>query len=346
MRIFCYNSDFSKRIQIAEVISFQTIDCYNEIGKFELVLGDTQKNINFLQNDNVIYNYDTSQGYIIKECNYDTARHNITISGYALLEILNKRVILNNESIYNIEKSIYKITNDNLRGLTNITTAPVKGLTETFKTSRSNGQLADEICDLCQKVDLGCKMNFDFKTFKYQLEVYKGRNMAYTGTNPASIIFDSNSATLAQLEINNDISNLKNVAIVRGAGEGDERIVVTVGDAIGNARFELDVDARHKQMETGETEEQYKERLREFGTEKLAEAIQVLNFELEITSTDYGKRYKLGDMVTCNSSKYGLRFDSRISQAKITWDTKGISTQLTLGNPSLTLLGVIKQWQK
>ncbi len=346
MKILCYNSDFTKRIQIAEVISFQTIDCYNQIGKFQLIIGDTAQNINFLENDNIIYNYDTKQGYIIKECDYDTANHTITASGYSILEILNKRIIMEKTSIYNIESSVYTLVNNNLRGLSNITTAPVKGLTETFKTSRSNGQLADEVCDLCQKVELGCRMNFDVKTFNYQLEVYKGRDMSYTGTNPAAIVFDSDSSTLAQLKITNDISAFKNVAIVRGAGKGEARTVVVVGTATGDSRYELDIDARQEQPEEDETQAEYEERLKELGEEKLAEAIQVLNFELEIVASEYGKRYKLGDLVTCNSSKYNLRFNARITQAQITWDSSGISTKLTLGEPTLTLLEVIKKWQK
>src|SRR5699024_553894 len=77
----------------------------------------------------------------------------------------------------------------------------------------------------------------------------------------------------------------KNFAVVAGQGEGADRRIVTVGDAVGKDRRVLFVDARDVEEETDEEDPQpipvheIAERLRNRGKQKLAEYEQEIYLE-------------------------------------------------------------------
>lgn len=81
-------------------------------------------------------------------------------------------------------------------------------------------------------------------------------------------------------------TNYANVALVQGAGEGDERATVWVGnvDATGSDRREMYIDARDLQPEDGETStsQSYLEKLADRGGEKLLGQLRTGSIEFDV----------------------------------------------------------------
>jgi hypothetical protein len=104
-------------------------------------------------------------------------------------------------------------------------------------------------------------------------------------------------------------SDYANVAVVQGAGEGENRATVTVGltDATGADRRELYVDARDVQPdeEKGETSrsEAYLERLMARGTNKLLEQLRTGSIELTIDAEGLSP----GDVAFCTIRSWATR---------------------------------------
>ena len=69
----------------------------------------------------------------------------------------------------------------------------------------------------------------------------------------------------------------------------------------------------YKTTEAAETGAEFADRLAKAGVDKLKEYAKVQNFDAQISPSDFGTLYSLGDIITCKSSRYGMQFDARVS---------------------------------
>ena len=69
----------------------------------------------------------------------------------------------------------------------------------------------------------------------------------------------------------------------------------------------------YKTTEAAETGAEFADRLAKAGVDKLKEYARVQNFDAQISPSDFGTLYSLGDIITCKSSRYGMQFDARVS---------------------------------
>ena len=63
-----------------------------------------------------------------------------------------------------------------------------------------------------------------------------------------------------------------------------------------------------------------------------------MTFSVDIAPEEYGKVYKLGDVVYCVSERFGIALTSRISGVKYVLDVNSEQIELILGKPVLTAL--------
>ena len=91
-----------------------------------------------------------------------------------------------------------------------------------------------------------------------------------------------------------------------------------------------------------ETESQFRERLKQIGFEEMAKLVRRNTFSVSIDTKEYGTTYKLGDIVSCVSTRFGVELKSRITSVKYTLDISGEKINLILGEPILTALGEVK----
>ena len=149
--------------------------------------------------------------------------------------------------------------------------------------------------------------------------------------------------TAKDLVIANDDSVFKNVIYVPGTlkDDAETEIVVEVGTATGDDRFEKWLDRSFRQDDE-ETESQFRERLNQIGLEEIAKLVSRHTFSVSIDTKEYGTTYKLGDVVSCVSQRFGVELKSRITSVKYTLDISGEKIKLILGEPILTALGEVK----
>lgn len=337
MSVHLYLPDFSNRYEIRHAISMQTSENYCGTGKITLVLPVSDYNIRAVQTGGFLYDTDSDTAYWIVSVKSDTGRNRLTANGYTTDALLNKRALIAPATIKNVETDVYAAISANLRGLS-VELSVSKGLTETTDAVLNGGQLLDAVTPILNAADLGYRMRWNPDTLMHTFEIYKGRDM--TSGNIARV-FSEEQGTAKNLVINDDISTFKNFAYIPSVLKDDTEIVETYGTAEGNDRDEIWLDSAPT-IEENETESEYRIRLKTYGAQELTQRIRRQSFSVSIRPEEYASIYRIGDLVSCVSIRFGVQFTARITGAKHTLDVNGKNTSLTLGDPVLIMIGGTK----
>jgi hypothetical protein len=344
MSIEVYPSDFSTRYEITHAISIQMATHYNDIGKLQLVVPVSDYNIMALKTGNILFDTVRGTTYIIINTKCDTTDNRITANGYTTDWLLNKRSVAVKHKVKTIETGVYDIINENLRGLGRISTASVKGLTETFsgdsaeEATAYGGQLLDEIIPFLDNGDLGHRMVWDASKLSWTFEIFKGEDLT-SGIH--AIAFAEEHGTCSDLVINEDTSTFKNVAYVKYRLSDETEPVAIVGSAEGDNRFEKWFDTSVSQEED-ESADDCRKRAVAYATMELGKLINRKTFKVTIDASELGTLYNIGDVVSCVSIRFGVSFHARITGVKYKMDATGEKTEIILGDPILTALGALK----
>lgn len=334
MSLEIYTPDYSNRHELSHATSIQMSEYYNDIGKIIITVPVNDYNINTLKADSVVYDTVRGSTYILRNIKTDTSQNRITANGYTTNELLNKRIIASPQTIKNIEADCYSAVNSNLRGLPRLQTAPVKGLSDRTDMILHGGELLTQIMPILNEHQLGHRMVWDYEALKYTFEIYKGKDLTQ-GIH--AVIFSDEQGTAKNLTINVDDSIFKNVAYVTSE-YNDNKLVEVVGDATGEDRYEQWFDIAVS-PEEGESEAQFRQRMRSHGAMELGKLVKRQSFSVTIDPTEFGKIYNLGDLVSCVSARFSVSFNVRITGVKYRMDANGTQTELVLGEPVLTAIG-------
>lgn len=337
MSLELYTPDYSNRYEISHAISVQMSRFYNDVGKLILVLPVNDYNIEALKNDSILYDTQKKATYIIKNVKIDTKQNRITANGYTTNHFLESRVIASPEAITNVESGVYSVVNANLRGLQKVVTAPAKGLTEETAITLYGKTILKQITPVLSGAELGHCMKWDHRNMQHIFEVYKGADLT-TGIH--AVVFSDEQGSARDLVINDDVSTLKNVAYV--VSEFNEKeLVEVVGTATGADRHEQWFEVNLAKVD-GETEAQHRARMRTHGAMELGKLVRRQSFNVVVDPSEFGTVYNIGDLVSCVSQRYGVKFNARISGVKYKMDANGETTEVVLGEPKLTAIGEVK----
>ena len=338
--IIVYNEELTNFKEISHALSIQMEEHYNAIGKAIITLPIDDYNISAIQNGGIIYDTVRDMSFVIRNHKYDTARSTVTVNAYTCNRLLNKRAIIQKNTITNIESGVRSVVEGNLRGLQNVEIGEPNGFDDSAETMLYGGQVLDKIMPILETVKIGNRMRWDADRRVHVFELYKGRDLT-EGIH--AVVFSEEYKTAKDLVIANDDSIFKNVIYVPGTLKDDEEteIVVEVGTASGGERFEKWLDRTFRQ-DKEETESQFRERLKQIGLEEIARLVSRHTFSVSIDTKEYGTTYKLGDVVSCVSQRFGVELKSRITSVKYTLDISGEKIKLILGEPILTALGEVK----
>lgn len=346
MSLEVYPPDFGTRYEISHAISIQMSIYYNDVGKIQLVAVADNYNIAALKKNCIIYDTDHKTTYLIVNVKCDTVENKITVNGYTAEYLLNKRVVAAKTQILNIETGVYGIINGNMRDMTRISTAAVKGLPETFQpddpetedTDESviyGGGVLDAITPVLEYGELGRRMIWDPSSLSWTFEIYKGADLT-SGIH--AIAFAEEQGTCTKLVINEDSSTFRNFVYVTYKDRNQNDKLTTIGSATGDDRFELWLDSSITQ-EDGESLANARKRAVTFAQLEMGKYINRQSFSVVIDASELGTLYNIGDIVTCSSVRFGVRFNARITGVTYTLDVTGEQTAVQLGDPILTALG-------
>ena len=351
-----FDTDFVRQGMISNYVSLEWTEDYYGRGSFLLVCVDDAENIKLLQQGRYVAQKDLDTAMVIRQVKYDTLAHQIVVRGFTTLDIIGEqRIIYRTIKVTNVEAGMRQIISDNMRGLPYQTIAPLQGIPDVFETQFTGDKCIEACTSLGQESHIGFKNVFDHRNGRHIFTPYKGTDYSWGNVagNPPRV-FSAEFKNLENMIIIDDMSIFKNVAYVAGAGEGEARIWVEVGTAMGLDRFELFVDARDLQpdeddkglidIETGlpAPSPEYEKVLIARGIKKLNEHIRVKTFIGEISQAGFGIEFGLGDVISCKSDKYGVRLDSRILQYSRVRENNITKLVLTMGEPQITLLQAVR----
>lgn len=219
--------------------------------------------------------------------------------------------------------------------------------------------LSDEFVAISTLDGCGYRIRLDVDKKVFVFEVYKGKDISN------KIIFSTAFDNLTNQEYIESDSNYKNVGIIAGQGEEEDRDLIIYNDEeyADLDRLELFIDARdiekdkriiQKPNEDGEMEdveepiyngEKAVKLLQERAKEKLEETSQVKSYTASITGNNYVYRedYELGDIVTVRNDKWDILYSDRIIEINETYSDEGMTIDIEFGKELPTLAKKINQ---
>lgn len=309
MVLYSFSYDMSAQYGPIEYESLVWEENYQSQGIVQIVCYDTPENVLAIKEGYFLYLKGKKTSMIIRKVVREEKTKTIIANGYTAINLLKQKITYPTVYINNVEQGMYKIVNDNKRGLP-VVNAPVKNYPSVFVTQFTGNELPEALTKLAQVSGFGYRLNFDYRNKTHVFEVYNGKDLSYPNLN--SIVFSSQRKNLVNVKMIEDLDIFKNVAYVAGAGEAENRIVEIVGTATGINAFELWVDARDLQPEDGQTDQEYRKLLRARGIEYLTKHTKDLILVAEVDSSRFGADYDLGDIVTVRYEKYSITFSARI----------------------------------
>lgn len=198
-----------------------------------------------------------------------------------------------------------------------------KGPADTYEHQISNKSIMELLETMCQNTDMG------FQTVRgggyVTVELYKPEE------NP-NLKFSEAFGNLAVESLLLSTENLKNHAIILGAGEGENREKAEVDQSGGGQKLSLIVDARDITREETDTDESYREKLEARGIEKLRKHTKTWECAFAPLAADFGILYDLGDILTVVLPDYGIKLKARVARFTQKAQQNKISTSIEVGN--------------
>ena len=183
-------------------------------------------------------------------------------------------------------------------------------------------------------VEASFSLNCNLATKAVTFRVWQGADRT------ASAIFSQEWDNLKSFSYQYAGKDIKNYALVAGAGEGAARKNAEVDNSQGVRRREIFVDARDMQQDENESDSDYTERLRQRGREKLAQYGAVENCECEAdtqSSLTYREDFDLGDVCTIKDDTHRIICQQRITECEEVYENGSFSLSLQFGSGFLLL---------
>ena len=261
--IFELNNEVFQVIgQVNQFTSLRWIEEYSDAGSFKLWAPIIDENAELFKIDRVVWIEGETTAGIIESIEETVATDNqrvFEVTGRMLVSILDRRIIWSTYNVYN--KYIYNILNDIVyqncidvqignRVIPFLELGNVSGGPWGKATIQRTG---DEILYTLQEVsevqESGFNIGFAPNENKLYFNLYMGENHAIGSPHP--VVLSSSMEDILESTYYVNKRDYKNIALVAGEGEGEERERTTTGDETvsGYDRRELYVDARDLQKE-------------------------------------------------------------------------------------------------
>lgn len=314
---------------------------YFSPGKFEVYVSANADTIALFRRGNIVGRSDDKRHYGIIEGVYlRTDAENgdyLTISGRFLMCLLSRRIITPTLSFtayrtYGeivqtaVQKNCITPWTAAERGIPSLKIGAVSGdcweIKNVLQVSYEN--LMDWLYTVCRNIGGTANIRLrEVDTGKYAmfLELSQGTDRSIMQRENMPVVFSDAYDNLLTYIYNSDYSEYRNYAYIYGEGEGIRRQSAACYSGektpTGLSRYEIYVNASDLSQtirnddgsETVVSDSEYKEMLRERGTENLV--APVLSSEATIVTEShqfvYGKDYQVGDFVTMQHTGYGIQ---------------------------------------
>lgn len=337
----------------------------------ELQLNGTPKNSELLLvTDNsldkelrvIVRSDEPTKGYIVEVAQFtDEAKTTITVIAYSLSVILNWRLVTGQQrfkgalgTVLTSFVSYNCITTEPGRIMPNLILGTYAGLTTQVDEAYANKPVDEILFAIAEKYDVSYEIVINHTTKKFVFNLIKGTDRSALQSTNNRIIFAEEFENVLNQSYTDDKTNIRNVAYVAGEGEGTQREVVIINNAVtGWNRREIFIDARDLQSEfdeDGETvtipESEYIALLTERGNNKLQDYQRIQTFESGINTQaqfTFNEDYFLGDLVSNRNDRLNIIMHNRVVVAKETFNQQGYHLAIEFGTAIPTLTEKIKR---
>ena len=251
--VFVLNQNLDPLAVIDDYKSLIWANRYAEIGDCELYLAASRANIDLLKIGYYLCRLDDDMVCRIKKVEVTTDAENgdyVTITGEDTKSYLDQRIVWGTATCNGkVEIFVRKLVRDSLIASGNtardlykpnggalLKLGALSGLADVTSEQVSYKNIGEKAREYCQAFGWGYKVTLDDDMLAFA--VYKGTDRQNT------VIFSDDYENLSTTDYIVDKSNMGNVALVAGEGEGAKRVKSSIGEASGTGRFEIYTDAR------------------------------------------------------------------------------------------------------
>lgn len=333
-----YDKDLNLLGVVDSFISLRWKRSFFESGDFELVVVPSENNLSLLKKNNVVLRDNDIEGAIIetREFSDDGDNMELHVSGRLLSSLLSRRIV-RKKVVFNGKFS------DGMRAIQQsgiMTPIHSKYTLETSSAACDNvsfqvtyKNVYDYIVKLSKSSNVGYKVVADIPNKKYIFQTYLGVDRSHDQSVNDRYIFGEYNVEKASLT--DSVKQCYNKALVGGAGEDEERVLVEVGASVTDFDlWEVFVDSKGESQ--GElTLAQYKEVLKQNGQEKLVEIINTIDFTAY--GYDYLDKWDLGDIVDIQLDNFGVLDSYKITEVEEVIEDGRHTIYPTFGTPLATV---------
>lgn len=343
MELYVLDKNFDTLAVIDRYESLIWTDRYSACGDFELYLTVEPEFLGLLKPDRYLWIRESEHTMVIEtiKINADAEEgDHLVVTGRSLESILERRILWGQQSYSgNFQNGVKRMLEDCIispydpdRKIGNFRfeASDDPKVTElTISRQYTGDNLYDVVKDLCEENHLGFKVTLN-REGEFVFRLYAGTDRSYEQAENPYVVFSPKFENILNSNYCASATDLKNVALVAGEGEGYSRTTNVAGEGKGLSRRELFVDARDISSDTedGELPEStYLLLLRARGLERLAEHTATTAFEGEVEATRlfrYGEDFFIGDTVQV-ADGYGNEGSVFISEVVISHSEEGFS---------------------
>lgn len=255
---------------------------YNTLTESKLEVRPTQENLELLREGRWLKRSDSNVPMRICHRSNENQDANLVCTLFPATWIFSKRVSTETVKDENAEQAMRRLVAA-MQPWPRLELGELVGFDTRYTAQTSGGSVLNYLTTIGAACDLGFRIVLSGKNAdkKLRFEVYRP-------TADPNNRFSTKWGNLQGASWAFGDNDYANVAIVQGAGEGENRATVTVGltDAAGADRRELYVDARDVQPdeEKGETNQSadYLQRLMDRGTNKLLDQLRTGSIEISL----------------------------------------------------------------
>lgn len=337
IRIYDANMDFQGIIENQRSLLWNRQ--YDETGDFELHCPITPYNIGLLQMGNVVWKKDAADAGIIesRHIEEDADIKEIVVSGRFLTAYMDRRLVRPTFNFTGRAEVAMRTILSNAATIPRVMLGDLQGYTENIEFQATYKKLLSIEQKIAKQAQLGFRFRPSFTQKRISFEVYKGVDRSMGQSDRARVIFSEDYRNLNRAVYEENEQVYSNICYVGGKGEGASRTYVTVGDigVTGLDRREVFLNASDISDENL-TQEEYLEKLRQKGREKLAEDARYQYVECEAIpygNFRYGIDYDLGDIVTVKKESWGITQNLRLSGVTEVYEDGTQTITPIFGNP-------------
>lgn len=347
MEINVLDKDYKLVAVVDDYISLIWCKRYYDIGALDLEIEENEKNVEVFKEGNYITRKDDDVIYKIEaiELNTRTSNNSLIVGAVDCKKILSQRIVANTISFSGtVQDYIFRMINENVinpeiseRKINNFNLVEELEINDVIEQQVTYEILSEKIIDLCKMFHLGWKVFCKNGVFYFKL--FKGVDKS------KFVVFSLKNNNLISSKYTQDKTKFKNIALVAGDGEGENRKRIWVGNAKGLERFEMFVD--DSSSSDGLEQMEYLQQLKYKGSEKLAKNAVLISFEGEVDFNYYKYKtdYDLGDIVTIQN-EFGISTKARITEVVETWDDDGYSLEPKLEYDEFKIVEPPKELEK